>query len=172
MTDKKSAKRGAIERLRELEAYRITNETIVEALLSPEMHRSFDDQSWGIDEWNERVVGYIIDLLLDDDIQPTPAVYDMDGVEVNIGDVMCDPVAGFEFEVFAFLVTDHGTYVADEDIELILSVGSVRHKGMTVEDMLRDFAYCLEDGATEQSMDELVGEYAKKLQLKEGDDGC
>jgi hypothetical protein len=44
------------------------------------------------------------------------------------------------------------------------------YKKPTVEDMLRDFAYCLEDGATEQSMDELVGEYAKKLQLKEMDE--
>jgi hypothetical protein len=59
-------------------------------------------------------------------------------------------------------------YVNDDGIAQWTLAGNKRHYHKpTVEDMLRDFAYCLEDGATEQSMDELVGEYAKKLQLKE-----
>ena len=39
----------------------------------------------------------------------------------------------------------------------------------TVEDVLRDFAYCCEEGATEQSIDEIIAEYAKRLQLREAE---
>ncbi len=40
-------------------------------------------------------------------------------------------------------------------------------KPSTVDDVLRDFAYCCEEGATEQSIDEIIAEYAAKLQIRE-----
>lgn len=172
MTDKKSTKRGAIERLRGLEAYRITNDAIVEALLSPEMLRSFDDRNWGIDEWNERVVSYIIDLLLDDG-SPSCAVVDMNGATVSIGDVVYDPVTHAEFPVHAYITTADGVYLTNSDMTLVCSPKAVRRMDESVVWMLSNLLIDYgvnpyEDAKAAAS----VAEYAKRLQMREDDDGC
>lgn len=172
MADKKSVKRGAIERLRELEAYRITNDAIVEALLSPEMHRSFDDRNWGIDEWNERVVGYIIDLLLDD-CSPDCAVVDMNGATVSIGDVVYDPVTHAEFSVYAYITRSDGVYITNSDMTLVVSPKDVRRMDESVVFMLNDLlADCGVNPCDDSKAAASVAKYAKRLQMREGDDGC
>jgi len=172
MADKRSAKRGVIERLRRLETYRITDETIVEALLSPEMHRSFDDHNWGIDEWNERVVGYIIDLLLDDGL-PGCAVVDKNGATVSIGDVVYDPVTHAEFPVHAYIMTTDGVYLTNPDMTLVVSPKDVRRMDESVVWMLSNLLIDYgvnpyEDPKAAAS----VAEYAKRLQMREDNDGC
>jgi hypothetical protein len=74
---------------------------------------------------------------------------------------------GEPFEIVELRLRPSGWMVSGENGAAVIAETCRHHHKPTVEDMLRDFAYCLEDGATEQSMDELVGEYAKKLQLKE-----
>ena len=172
MTDKKSAKMGAIERLRRLETYRITDEAIVEALLSPEMHRSFDDHNWGIDEWNERVVEYIIDLLLDDGL-PSYTVVDMNGATVSIDDVVYYPVTHAEFPVFAYVVTANGVYLTNPDMTLVVSPKGVRRMDESVVFMLNDLLVdCGVNPHEDSKAAASVAKYAKKLQMREDDDGC
>lgn len=63
----------------------------------------------------------------------------------------------------------HEWFVRGHDISApLLKANDVEvYKPPTVEDVLRDFAYCCEEGATEQSIDEIVVEYAAKLQIRE-----
>jgi len=95
---------------------------------------------------------------------------DTNGVPIHLGDKVCTKL-GSTYTVARITREDfEGTttwYI--EDFASHYSLGPedlTICKPSTVEDLLRDFAYCCEEGATEQSIDEIIAEYAAKLQLK------
>lgn len=100
---------------------------------------------------------------------------DADGVPIHVGDtVTC---ARSVWEVTGLRLTSLGwgvccTIFNDHDGSgtNVYPPRDLRHyHAPTIEDVLRDFAYCCEEGATEQDIDEIITEYAAKLRLAEGD---
>lgn len=94
---------------------------------------------------------------------------DKSGVPIHLGDKVRTKL-GSTYTVARITREDYeGTttwYI--EDFASNYSLGSkdlTICKPPTVGDVLRDFAYCCEEGATEQSIDEIIAEYAPKLRL-------
>lgn len=93
---------------------------------------------------------------------------DADGMTISPLDNMVDS-NGKPFTVSSIELLDSGAW-------LVYGIGKLgnafaklchHHKPPTVEDLLWEFAYCCEEGATDKSLDEIVAEYAPKLQLRE-----
>lgn len=97
---------------------------------------------------------------------------DADGVPIHIGDVLTDD-AEFKSEgnVECLMLDKDGWYVWFSKGWTPVRIHKWHHyHNPTVENVLRDFAYCCEEGATEQSIDEVIAEYAKKLRLMNGEE--
>ena len=96
---------------------------------------------------------------------------DKNGVPIHVGDKVCTKL-GSTYTVARITREDYEgmTTWYIEDFASHHSLGPedlTICKPPTVEDLLRDFAYCCEEGATEQSIDEIIAEYAKRLQIRE-----
>jgi len=98
---------------------------------------------------------------------------DINGVPIHVGDKVCTKL-GSTYTVARITREDYQgmTTWYIEDFASHYSLGPedlTICKLPTVEDLLRDFAYCCEEGATEQSIDEIIAEYAKRLQIRKED---
>lgn len=100
---------------------------------------------------------------------------DMNGECIRIGDTLetaDSPRACMKVRYIAY----DGEYYAIEDeyteppTFFPNFLDMCHHKPPTVEDVLREFAYCFEDGVTDKSLDEIVAEYAPKLRLVNDED--
>lgn len=93
---------------------------------------------------------------------------DVDGEYIHIGDAMNSNVDhlfdGRPFEVRAMRYDEGGWEVYDRLGDRYVPSALRHHHEPTVEDVLRDFAYCCEEGATEQSIDKTITEYAKRIE--------
>ena len=93
---------------------------------------------------------------------------DADGEPIRIGDVMESDVdymfGEASFRVFAIWMGEGGWEVYDRLGDRYVPSALRHHHEPTVEDVLRDFAYCCEEGATEQSLDKTITEYAKRIE--------
>lgn len=94
---------------------------------------------------------------------------DADGEHIHIG----DKLMGKYLEGNPIVECTRLTFADDWTVGHCRGAGTpnlfVHLKPPTVEDVLRDFAYCCEEGATEQSIDEIIAEFAAKLQLREAE---
>ena len=116
-----------------------------------------------------------IEQEIDSDYMRLPR--DKSGMPIRIGDEMVfDRLDGTQIRRCVKYVAPYGFAgfedCPEKEVALEMCIASVHqhYKPPTVEDVLRDFAYCLEDGVTDQSLDEIVAEYAPKLRLREEDD--
>lgn len=103
------------------------------------------------------------------DMVPLPV--DADGVPIHVGDVM--EWDNGTFTVHELKVTEDGWTTWDEQHGYTVHTDETHHHAPTVEDVLREFTdevwnRCCEGAtASDSGIDELVAEYAAKLQLKE-----
>ena len=97
------------------------------------------------------------------DYMPYPL--DADGEQVHFGDVM--EWDNGTFTVHELKVTEDGWTTWDEQHGYTVHVDVCHHHAPTVEDVLRDYASRILIAGCIDEEDELVAEYAAKLQLKE-----
>lgn len=95
---------------------------------------------------------------------------DADSMTISPNDTMVDS-NGKPFIVASIELLANGVWCLHEYGNLCIEFATKcrHHKPSTVEDLLRDFAYCCEEGATDKSLDEIVAEYAERLQLMEAE---
>lgn len=169
------------EALRDMKAYQINNQSLIETLLSDELKDSFDNKKWGIDDWNLRVaddIACLLDSDPDDGYMKLPR--DANGEYIHLYDELHNTITNEDFTVIAIGVTNCNPCIGHDAVyyqwgDSVVS-GNCHHcehrKKTTVEDLLAELAADVRNIpplCTDywREVDRVVAKYADQLTVKE-----